>query len=139
MRGLIYIARLTGRSIRVPIPVKQKIDDIQQPFAIVSADFLSTLGVEVVEPQFWERAKNRFNRSQEELKIYNFTLSDAHSLTANVEYAAADEIKFSSEDVRRLVNSTFGGDLEDGTWSRNATCHQREGWWCTNVCDGSHF
>ena len=139
MRALIYIARVTGRSIRIPIPVKQKIDDLQQPFAIISADYLGSLGIDVVEPQFWERAKNRFNRSRQELKIYNFTISDMQYPASNDKYFTADEIQFSFEDLRGLVNSTFGGDLEDRRWSRNATCPHRQGWWCLNICDGSHF
>ena len=145
MRSLAYIAKDTGRAIRVPFKEsKWNIWHEYAPFRVVSADFLHSMGVNVVEPQFWSRALTQVGREKKEVKLSNFSLSRMSELKDQEEYTSADELQFSMNDMMTLTSDTFGGDEENGTWSRDITCRRYskskpKGVPCLKICDTEHF
>ena len=147
MRGLVRVAKASGRAIRVPVSMKDRIDDPMQPYAIVSTDYLQSLGVQVVEPQYWQRAKEWHNRDHNVFRA-NFTLKSIGLISeqGGNEFTDFDEIQFQMKDIALIRKESLSGN-----WSRSFACNrfpriscfnktvEDKFCDCINVCDANHF
>ena len=157
LRALTYEARRTGRAIRLGGKTSGEYTDADNPYAVVSAEYVwGELGIPLVEPLFYERAKGWFSRDDPRtidvpksamlsggatgnFQVENF-VRRGDGDDENEEYSTFDELVYDTNDLANL-NGDYVGLLAgeglgyiDGTWKRPFTClHPKSV--CMSVCD----
>jgi len=134
LQSLAYVATTTGRSIRARIPV---IDvnihpdsDHLQPWSVIDVTYLKNIGLEVVEPRYWDRAQGA--RGHKTTR-YNMTLHNVSGFKSIVDTmdelgSSIDEFVFSKDELLALDSDAIGrlfgevGGYVDDEWSRPFTC-----------------
>lgn len=154
MQGLVHVANLTNRAIRLPVSYKERLDDPFQPYAIDSADYVESLGVKLVESEYWRRASNRYNRTSTIASNIAFNLENLIGVFDNKSLDGFDEISFSVppqswENLNASIYRKLPGDLDGSRWKRSFLCQSfprkpvmRDGSmteYCLKMCDMSHF
>ena len=147
MQALVYIAKETGRAIRLTGDTLSFFTDARNPFSVVSAEYIwGELGLPVVEPLFYSRAEDRYGR--DEPMILHVVVKDeadlsrAHFLdqTDGWQHSESDELVFHIDELVALdgdvIGELAGEDLgySNGAWKRPFTCLRAKAM-CMSVCD----
>ena len=158
LRTLAYVAKRTGRAVRLTGETLASFDDARNPYSIVSADYLwGELGVPMVEPLFYARALQWHGRGEPSTALINLSDGEGRGLTMEDEaaglrrkfeqlsfvakYSEADELVFQLEDLVRLDSFVLGALVgvelryKYGKWERPFTCLKAQHT-CLSVCEG---
>eukprot|EP00797_Seminavis_robusta_P005215 Sro1341_g264420.2 (233) ;mRNA; f:3053-3751 len=156
MKVLVYVAKQTGRAIRITSARRNHMIYRLNWFRLVSSSYIvGELGLAMVEDQYYPRATEWFQRPPP--TIYSVSLGQPTTnrtklqqlvdLTARTDDASSDEWVFSvselsqldDKSVGRLAGKELGYDLDTGAWKRPFTCANilDERGSCLGICDGN--
>jgi len=139
LQSLAFVAVMTGRFVRPRIPI---IDENEfpgsehiQPWSVVNAGFLRSIGSETVEPHYWARAQGARGHKT---RTFDVTLGSDHisGLSDIVDTMhdlgdSIDEFVFSKEELLAIdsnrVGKLFGGlgGYIDNTWTTRFVCSEK--------------
>jgi len=135
LKALVHVARKTKRAVRIKMPIHPGYNsEHKQPYSLVDAGYLSSLGVYVVEPQYWTKAHGPRGHvpTIEHVELGDDPIGKLSSIdTWGNE--GADELALSLDEILHLDFNALGklvgemGGYANGKWVRPFMCQGSPG------------